>query len=337
VSRTSQNTLNASWIKYGTDLASCGCAATGTTCTTAVDKVCGGPGGQGSATCDVLANAWECPAPYDTVCLISKQPYCPNGSSYCDDISGWSCPEGCQGGAVCSNDAPPACENGVWTCYGATACDGGMVQCPPGESPYCGNGGWACGNPQGTPIVIDTNGEGFHLTNSSNGVQFKFFPSSPPVQISWTDAAFSNGWLALDRNGNGIIDNGTELFGNLTPQPPSPDPNGYLALAVFDDPKNGGNGNGVIDPGDSIYPYLRIWIDANHNGVSEHSELHPLQELGVFKIDLQYALSSYVDSNGNQFRYRAKIWDESGREHNICYDVFLTYTRISGGKGTNPL
>lgn len=88
----------------------------------------------------------------------------------------------------------------------------------------------------------------------------------------------------------------------------------------------------MIDPGDSVYSRLRIWIDANHNGFSEPEELHTLQELGVFRIDLRYTLSHYVDSEGNEFRYRAKIWDEAGREHNTCYDVFLTFHEIPDTK-----
>ncbi|MGH9622304.1 MAG: hypothetical protein ACRD45_21680 [Bryobacteraceae bacterium] len=161
------------------------------------------------------------------------------------------------------------------------------------------------------------------MTGVSNGVQFRVFSSESPYQMSWTDPRWRNGWLALDRNGNGTIDDFTELFGNYTVQPKSDDPNGYRALALFDDPMNGGNGNGAIDPDDSVYDNLRVWIDSNHNGISEPAELHTLRELGIFQIDLRYTNSRYVDANGNQFRYRAKIKDEAGHESHFCYDVLV--------------
>jgi hypothetical protein len=138
-----------------------------------------------------------------------------------------------------------------------------------------------------------------------------------------SDANWQNGWLALDRNGNGTIDDYTELFGNLTPQPPSNTPNGYLALAVFDNPANGGNGNGFIDSGDAVYTHLWVWIDSNHNGISEPDELHTLQELGIFKIGLTYHWTPFVDQYGNQFRYKGSFWDESGNERDACYDVWV--------------
>lgn len=171
--------------------------------------------------------------------------------------------------------------------------------------------------------MLDPFNEGFHLTSQSNGVQFRVLPGDSKQQMSWTDANWRNGWLALDRDGDGTIDNFTELFGNYTPQPPSPSPNGFLALAVFDDPANGGNANGVIDPGDSVYPRLRVWIDANHNGYSEPNELHTLASLGIAKIGLTYHDTPYVDQYGNSFRYKGSFWDQNGNQRTACYDVFL--------------
>ncbi len=200
----------------------------------------------------------------------------------------------------------------------------GLCDCGSNEK-CCTN--WGCYPTDDTcpssPIVLDTFNEGFHLTSLNNGIRFHLLPGGPLQQMSWTDANWHNGWLALDRNGDGTIDDFTELFGDLTAQPPSNNPNGFLALAVFDHPSNGGNGNGFIDPGDSVYSSLRVWIDANHNGFSEPSELHTLQELGVFKIGLKYNETPFVDQYGNRFRFKGSIWDQGGTEKDVCYDVFL--------------
>jgi hypothetical protein len=179
-----------------------------------------------------------------------------------------------------------------------------------------------------SPVIVDTGGEGFHLTSAANGVLFDIRGDGHPVQIAWTASGSLNAFLALDRNHNGKIDDGTELFGNFTVQPKSPSPNGFLALAEYDKPENGGNGDGIIDEHDAVFSHLVLWIDENHDGISQPSELHSLPELGVFSISLNYMESRKRDEFGNVFRFKAKInpadrsdQSEVGR---WAYDVFLT-------------
>jgi len=76
----------------------------------------------------------------------------------------------------------------------------------------------------GSPIIIDVDGSGFNLTDYAGGVKFDLFDLGQPTQISWTAPGSTNAFLALDRNGDGRINDGAELFGDVTPQPPSDEP-----------------------------------------------------------------------------------------------------------------
>jgi hypothetical protein len=181
---------------------------------------------------------------------------------------------------------------------------------PPGTQSPGPNFIWCC-TIGSSPIVVDVDGNGFNLTDSQGGVFFDLNHDLVAERLSWTSSGSDDAWLVLDRDRNGVVDDGTELFGNLTPQPLSEEPNGFLALAVYDTEDLGGNEDGTIDTRDLVWRWLRLWQDLNHDGISQPSELHTCDSLGVSRFDLDFHESRRTDRYGNRFRYRAKIWDNT--------------------------
>jgi hypothetical protein len=162
--------------------------------------------------------------------------------------------------------------------------------------------------------MISTKDDKYELTSTNGGVLFDLTGNGELEKMPWTAKGSDDAFLVLDRNGNGIIDSGVELFSHASPQVWSASPNGFLALAMFDDPLNGGDGDEKINSGDKIFSSLRLWIDSDHDAVTDPGELVALPEAGLMELELKYTDDeSHADKHGNTFKYSAPAYFDNGR------------------------
>jgi len=180
------------------------------------------------------------------------------------------------------------------------------------EHPTC-----ACADRNPSPIIFDLAGDNFSLTDRAGGVLFDLNSNGHAELIPWTAAGSDDAWLVMDRDGDGRITSGRELFGTYTEQPPTAAPNGFLALAMLDADRDG-----RVTPADPQFAALRLWVDFDHDGVSRPHELHPLASRGVSSISTAYSETRRRDRHGNEFRYKSEAL--LGGRRRLVYDVLLT-------------
>jgi hypothetical protein len=144
--------------------------------------------------------------------------------------------------------------------------------------------------------VIDLAGNGIRFGGLENGVVFPINAFGTTLRLGWPEAA-DDVWLAMDRNGNSIIEDGSELFGNTSVLESGQfAANGYEALRDLDE-----NADGAVDSADKDFSRLRVWSDANRNGVAEAAEVRSLSAVGISGLSLEYWESSRRDRWGNRF------------------------------------
>lgn len=183
-----------------------------------------------------------------------------------------------------------------------------------------------CDTEYQTPILISVgpNAE-YSLVGLESGVWFDFDGDGSVDHTAWTAPGSPLAFLVVDRNGNGRIDDGTELFGNNTRLVGGQRAtDGFNALAEFDRPENGGNGDGWVDTRDGIWTELLFWIDRNHDAVSDATELYRPADFGVTAFSLSITSQRRRDRYGNLFRLKAAVL-VIGKPR-FAYDV---YFRIS--------
>ncbi len=138
-----------------------------------------------------------------------------------------------------------------------------------------------------TPLVMAFEDQAIDFA-SNHGV-FAFQGS--PVASDWPTAATP--WIALDRDGDGAITSGAELFGDGTPIAGTTAHDGFAALATLD-----ANGDGVVDVRDPMFAKLLLWADRDGDRKSTPAELRPLSDV-VTSIPLAHTLAPVCDARGN--------------------------------------
>ena len=156
------------------------------------------------------------------------------------------------------------------------------------------------------PLILDLNKNGKYTSDAVNGVHFDYSGDGFAERTAWVEDG--DGLLVYDKNGNGIIDDGNELFGDKTVmQDGTVATNGFSALEDFDS-----NGDGKINSDDEQFELLQVWVDSNNDGVSQQDELFSLCDLGIKELSLSVATYNKVDENGNIIGRKSSVTYEDG-------------------------
>ncbi|MCU1245869.1 MAG: hypothetical protein JWN02_1779, partial [Acidobacteria bacterium] len=163
------------------------------------------------------------------------------------------------------------------------------------------------------PLVLDLNGDGIQTTGSASMVWFDIDGSGRKNHITWTNPNTAEAFLWLNLFGKSRVDNGSELFGVGTVLPDgSKAKDGFEALRMYDQPAQGGNGDGVIDSRDAVWNHLHLWVDADHDGICDPGETWPLERWRIVGLSLASEASTTVDAAGNSHFLRSVYWQQLG-------------------------
>lgn len=165
---------------------------------------------------------------------------------------------------------------------------------------------------QSDPITLDLDGDGIELTSHTNGARFDILGNGRAVNTAFVTGG--DAFLALDRNGNGIIDSGRELFGDQNGAA-----NGFEELRMLDS-----NRDGVVDANDEAFDQLLLFRD-NGNGITEPGELISLRDAGIEAILLGYRDVIEAAAGGNRIAQAASYRRVDGT-YGRAVDSILNYT-----------
>jgi hypothetical protein len=172
-----------------------------------------------------------------------------------------------------------------------------------------------------SPLILDLDGNGVRTRDVAAGVRFDLLADGHQVATGWVGQG--DGLLALDRNHDGAIGDGGELFGTSTATAGGGKArDGFAALAGLD-----ANGDGVVDRHDAQFGDLRVWVDANADGVSQGDELRTLDALGIASLAVGASATSELD-NGNWIGLRSSYTSTDGHVGQVA-DVWFRAERAA--------
>jgi hypothetical protein len=167
-----------------------------------------------------------------------------------------------------------------------------------------------------TPLALDLDGNGVRTISGIAGAVFDVNADGQAERLGWLST--TDAWLALDRNGNGLIDDGGELFGSGTTMPDASKAlDGFAALRVLDS-----NQDGVIDSNDAAFGKLSLWVDSNSNAKTDPGELRTLTQAGIQSLLLMAKPTAIIDQ-GNLIGLMGSYATIEGQTHEMA-DVWLS-------------
>ncbi|MEM9219436.1 MAG: Ig-like domain-containing protein [Cyanobacteria bacterium P01_F01_bin.150] len=137
-----------------------------------------------------------------------------------------------------------------------------------------------------TPIALDLNGDGVQTLSIDDGVMFDMLNTGTAVNTGWISG--EDAFLAIDNDGDGLISSRAELFGGAQVG------DGFAKLASFDS-----NGDGLVNESDAQFGEMKLWQDANENGVTDPGELVSLESAGITDLNTAYTNVFSTDAQGN--------------------------------------
>jgi len=161
-----------------------------------------------------------------------------------------------------------------------------------------------------TPIVLDLNGDGIQTTTMQNGVTFDIDADGKVDKTAW--AARGDGLLVRDVNKDGIINDGSELFGSATKLVDGTRAaDGYKAMRAMDS-----NKDGLLTSMDAQFGELMVWVDKNGDGVSNAGEMFSLNDMGISSLSLESTKSTQMN-NGNLLGLMGSFTTADGKTHTM--------------------